>query len=136
MKHVFLCLLLFAVGCTAGRQLLGASDSDTQPSNAELLKQVQALAAKVDQLETKVARYKKASPTGPPEGPKSTESTRKNVASQDVNAGPSTSVTSTIEDNSNLKTPLFGLGYRSNAILSIGAFGELKFGGQEATAWP
>jgi hypothetical protein len=59
MKHVFLSLLLFAVKLSAGRQLLGASDSDTQPSNAELLKQVQALAAKVDQrLETKLARYK------------------------------------------------------------------------------
>jgi outer membrane murein-binding lipoprotein Lpp len=70
MKHVCLSLLLFAVSCTAGRQLLGASDSDTQPSNAELLKQVQALAAKVDQLETKLARYEKSSSTPPAEGPK------------------------------------------------------------------
>jgi hypothetical protein len=89
MKHVFLSLLLLAVSCPAGRQLLGASDSDTQPSNAELLKQVQALAAKVDQLETKLTRYEKAPPTPPAEGPKSMESTGKNVASQDINAGSS-----------------------------------------------
>ena len=132
MKHVFLSLLLLAVSCPAGRQLLGASDSDTQPSNAELLKQLQALAAKVDQLETKLARYEKSSSTPPAEGPKRMESTGKNVASEDINAGSFTSVTSTTEDNSNLKTPLFGLGYRSNATLSIGAYGELKFGGQEA----
>ena len=132
MKHVFLSFLLLAVSCPAGRQLLGASDSDTQPSNAELLKQVQALAAKVDQLETKLARYEKSSSTPPAKAPKSTESTGKSVASQDINAGSSTSVTSTVEDNSSVKTPLFGLGYRSNAVLSIGAYGELKFGGQEA----
>ena len=132
MKRAILSFFLVAISCPAGWQLLGASDSDTQPSNAELLKQVQALAAKVDQLETKLARYEKASPAAPAEGPKNAESTGKKVASQEVNVGSSTSEPSAIEDNSSVKTPLFGLGYRSNAILSIGAYGELKFGGQEA----
>jgi len=132
MKRAILSFFLVAISCPAGWQLLGASDSDTQPSNAELLKQVQALAAKVDQLETKLARYEKASPDAPAEGPTNAESTEKKVASQDVNVGSSTSEPSAIEDNSSVKTPLFGLGYRSNAILSIGAYGELKFGGQEA----
>jgi len=132
MKRAILSCFLVAVSCPAGWQLLGASDSDTQPSNAELLKQVQALAAKVDQLETKLARYEKASPDAPAEGPTNAESTEKKVASQDVNVGSSTSEPSAIEDNSSVKTPLFGLGYRSNAILIIGAYGELKFGGQEA----
>ncbi len=41
----------------------------------------------------------------------------------------STRETSTVSPN---ERDLFGLGYRSNAILSIGAYGELKFGGHEA----
>ena len=42
------------------------------------------------------------------------------------------SAVSTNEMVSSSTQPLFGLGYRSHAILSIGAYGELKFGGQDA----
>ena len=56
------CLLLSGLALGAQR-LPAATSSESQPTNAELLKQVQALATKVDQLEEKLARYEKASPT-------------------------------------------------------------------------
>jgi hypothetical protein len=40
----------------------------------------------------------------------------------------------TDEESASSRTkPLFGLGYRTHAVLSIGAYGELKFGGHEAS---
>jgi hypothetical protein len=129
-KLLISCLLLSALALGAQR-LPAAPSSESQPTNAELLKQVQALAARVDQLEDKLARYEKTSPTPSAERHKTTNSTA-NVASQDINASSSTSAPSTFEDNASVKTPLFGLGYRSNSVLSIGAYGELKFGNQEA----
>jgi hypothetical protein len=139
MKHLFSFLLLLTISYLAVGQILAAEPGDTQPSNAELLKEVQALAAKVDQLEKKLARYEKASPAPPAEGQ---SKINRRVASESISSKDSppqstaasftNSSPSTITAESNAKTPLFGLGYRSDAILSIGAYGELKFGGQEA----
>src|SRR4051812_19389484 len=135
MKH-FACLLLVAVSITASHRLFGLSaSSDPEPSNAELVKQMQALAAKVDQLEMKLARYEKAesTATAPAPAAERPRNVAKDVASQtvDATASPASSNTRVIEP-SNVNAPLFGLGSRSNAILSIGAYGELKFGGHDA----
>ena len=54
------------------------------------------------------------------------------VVKTEAAPGALTAVNGAAEDAAAAKTPLFGLGYRSNATLSIGAYGELKFGGQEA----
>jgi hypothetical protein len=139
MKHLFLFPLLLAICYVAGGQILAVEAGDMQPSNAELLREVRALAAKVDQLEKKLARYEKASPAPLAEGPSkinrrvaSESISSKDSSPQRTKAAPISPSTSAIAAESDTKMPLFGLGYRSNAILSIGAYGELKFGGQDA----
>ena len=46
--------------------------------------------------------------------------------------GPSSAPAAEGESSAVTGNSLFGLGYRSHSILSIGAYGELKFGGQDA----
>jgi outer membrane murein-binding lipoprotein Lpp len=59
MKQLLIsCLLLSALGLGTQR-LPAATSSESQPSDAELLKQVQALAAKVDQLEEQAGPLRK-----------------------------------------------------------------------------
>src|SRR5206468_12668928 len=88
MKH-FACLLLVAVSITASHRLFGLSaSSDPEPSNAELVRQMQALATKVDQLEMKLARYEKAESTATAAAPAAERprNVRKDVASQTIEA--------------------------------------------------
>ena len=124
--------LFFAAAFAVSNHSFAASSAELDPSNAELLKQMQALTAKVNQLEKKLAEYQKNSPP-PAERPAKSGAkvvkTQDSQTSEDDQAGSATAIA---QDSSAAKTPLFGLGYRSNATLSIGAYGELKFGGQEA----
>src|SRR5215469_3197446 len=113
-----------------------AESADQQAAvNAELLKEMKALEAKVATLEKRLEHYENGEVRS--ERTASAHATKKSsdktaLISAENNVGSTTSETSTTEDNSSVKTPLFGLGYLSNAILSIGAYGELKFGGQQA----
>lgn len=98
-------------------------------TNAELLKQMKALEAKVASLEKRLAHYQ--------EGEARTEKPiARSKAEISRNEAPVSSekpsALSAIETVSSSNEPLFGLGYRSHAILSIGAYGELKFWGNGA----
>src|SRR5215468_419522 len=127
MKQLLMsCVLLSALSLGAER-LSAATSSDPEPTNAELLKEVKALAAKVNQLENKLAKYENQE-TVPPAGRR----LRKTERMAESQASASDSVASNSDASSSAKTPLFGLGYRGNAVLNIGAYGELKFGSQEA----
>jgi len=107
-----------------------SSSADQQTvSNAELLQEVKALAAKVGTLEKRLARYENAE-------------ARNESGSAKLSANPHPDAASGVPDKNSVVTSgetaaspnersLFGLGYRSHAILSIGAYGELKFGGQD-----
>jgi hypothetical protein len=132
MKQAILSLF-FAAAFALSNHSLAASSAESEPSNAELLKQMQALTAKVNQLEKKLAKYEKNSTPPPAEGPAKSEAkvvkTQDSLTSQDSQTSSANTI---VQDRSPANTPLFGLGYRSNATLSIGAYGELKFGSQEA----
>jgi hypothetical protein len=104
-----------------------------ETNNAELLKEMKALEAKVASLEKRLANYEKG-------GRRKDDVTAVNGSAssgktiQPINpvvsrstATESANATAPITDQ-----PLFGLGYRSQSVLSIGAYGELKFGGQDA----
>src|SRR5215469_10675753 len=113
----FLCAIFLIVTSSFGQ----SSDS-AGSSNAELLREVKALEAKVAALEKRVARDEdgqaptKTSDKNPPPKASATEPAPA-VDNETVSSSPS--------------QRLFGLGYRSHAILSIGAYGELKFGGMQ-----
>jgi hypothetical protein len=129
MKRIYGLVLVLMFGF--GAVLETKASATAEPSNAELLKQMQALAAKVDQLEKKLARYEKGAVPAPAEGPSKVLSESASESKDSVSEGTG-SGSLAVQDLPASKTPLFGLGYRSNATLSIGAYGELKFGGQEA----
>lgn len=129
--NVLVVMLMFGFGVVIETK----ASASAEPSNAELLKQMQALAAKVDHLEKKLARYEKGAVPAPAEGPSKTPSKAMSASaseSKDTVSPTTGSGSLAVEDLPASKTPLFGLGYRSYATLSIGAYGELKFGGQEA----
>src|ERR1700758_4751225 len=100
----------------------GQSSDSGSSSNAELLREVKALEAKVAALEKRVARYENG------QAPNKTSDTTPPPKASAIEPAP-------LADNeavsSSSNQPLFGLGYRSRAILSIGAYGELKFGGMQ-----
>jgi hypothetical protein len=119
MKRIFaglICLLVF--GFLARSLLVAAAPPGDEDTNRALLKKMEALEAKVDRLEKKLARYEGQSETAAVTSTKSTATISPEPAPLPE------ALTST-------RTPLFGLGYRSNATLSIGAYGELKFGGEQ-----
>lgn len=108
-----------------------SSSADQQTvSNAELLKEMKALEAKVATLEKRLMHYENAE-------------ARNESAEAKLNANPYQNEAPSAPHEESVATgsertaspndrSLFGLGYRSHAVLSIGAYGELKFGGQEA----
>ena len=98
-------------------------------TNAELLKQMKALEAKVATLEKRLAHYEEDEARIEKPIARSKEKISGKQASV---ASEEPSAPSTVETVSSSK-PLFGLGYRSHAVLSNGAYGELKFGGNEAS---
>jgi hypothetical protein len=101
----------------------GQSSDDQSMSNSELIKTVKALQAQVAAMEKRLARYENQQvPAKPPE--KIAQQPR---VSETPPAPPAENVAVASSDQR-----LFGLGYRSNAVLSIGAYGELKFGGHDA----
>lgn len=108
-----------------------APSTDDQPvTNAELLKEIRALSDKVNNLEKRLARYENG------EAPKQTAAAKLKAGPYPESASSATekNTVTTGQESTNAAPPdrsFFGLGYRSNAILSIGAYGELKFGGQE-----
>src|ERR1700758_4082078 len=121
----------------------GQSSDSGSSSNAELLREVKALEAKVAALEKRVARYengqapnKTSETTAPPKAsaaepaPAANSEAITSSSKASTTDPPPPANTEAVTSSSN--EPLFGLGYRSHAILSIGAYGELKFGGQDA----
>jgi hypothetical protein len=124
--------LLLTVCCAilAVVNLSFAESSDQQTAaNAELLKEMKALEAKVASLEKRLERYENGDVRSEKTAAASrTKSSDKAIVSPDEN----NTVATAEEITSSPGRPLFGLGYRSHAVLSIGAYGELKFGGQEA----
>jgi hypothetical protein len=95
------------------------SSTDANPSTAELLRKIEALEAKVQTLQNKVERYESVNhyhgttpmPTARPleqSDPQTPDAAAGGVPINEVNG-----------------TGFFGLGYRSKAILQIGAYGEL-----------
>lgn len=120
------CAILIVVNLS-----LAESSSDQQTAvNAELLKEMKALEAKVASLEKRLQRYENGDVRSEKTAAVSTtkKSSDKTIAISDENNAVATGEGIT----SSSSQPLFGLGYRSHAVLSIGAYGELKFGGNEA----
>ncbi len=106
-----------------------AADQETV-SNAELLREMKALEAKVATLEKRLAHYEKGEARNEGTGAPLNRNPSRDVA-PDASSKNSV-VTSSATTASPNEQALFGLGYRSHTILSIGAYGELKFGGEEA----
>ena len=121
------CAILVAVN------LSFAQSSDQQTAaNAELLKELKALEAKVASLEKRLERYENGEVRSEKTAAASTikKSSDKTMVPSDENNTVATAEGITASSG----RPLFGLGYRSHAVLSIGAYGELKFGGNEASS--
>ncbi|HXA09449.1 MAG TPA: hypothetical protein VNW28_05670 [Chthoniobacterales bacterium] len=98
-------------------------------SNAELLRKMEALEAKVAGLESRLAEYENGGEKNKSAGAK----LKANPYADDA-SGPQGQQSMTARSETAASPndrSLFGLGYRSQAILSIGAYGELKFGGQQ-----
>ncbi|MBA3963322.1 MAG: autotransporter domain-containing protein [Chthoniobacterales bacterium] len=130
LPRIILYLTLFIASLSLANGQTATADQ-LPPSNAEILKELKTLQAKVSTLEQRLARYegKETHEVSVHEKlqinpyPDSNLSTAANSNTQPGAQGRSGAVTG---------QSLFGLGYRSHAILSIGAYGELKFGGQDA----
>jgi hypothetical protein len=130
--------LLLTVCCAilAVVNLSFAESSDQQTAvNAELLKELKALEAKVASLEKRLERYENGGVRS--ERTASAHATTKSSDKTMFTSAETNAVTTSEEVTSSSSKPLFGLGYRSHAVLSIGAYGELKFGGneQESGGW-
>ena len=109
-----------------------AESSDQQTTaNAELLKEMKALEAKVASLEKRLERYENGDIRSEKTATASTKTKSSDKAT--VIRNENNAVVTAEEITSSPGKPLFGLGYRSHAVLSIGAYGELKFGGHEAS---
>ena len=107
-----------------------AESSDQQTAvNAELLKELKALEAKVASLEKRLERYENGDLRSEKTAAAST--TKKSSDKTTVISDQNNAVVTAEGITSSSSQPLFGLGYRSHAVLSIGAYGELKFGGQQ-----
>jgi hypothetical protein len=88
---------------------------------------MKALEAKVASLEKRLERYE----NGDVRSEKTAAaSTTKNRPTRQVISDENNTVATAEGITSSSGKPLFGLGYRSHAVLSIGAYGELKFGGR------
>ncbi len=98
-----------------------------QPDNAMILKKMEELQAKVQTLETRLSKYEGSSPS-----PNSLLD--RSILTEDITGNNAPSAAATETPPRETRPALFGLGYRSNAILSIGAYGEMKFGGQQTAA--
>ncbi|HXX41567.1 MAG TPA: hypothetical protein VEI58_04800, partial [Chthoniobacterales bacterium] len=123
-------LLTVCCALLCGVNLCFAQSSEQESAtNAELLKEMKALEAKVASLERRLKRYE----NGEPQPKNSTASTgAKQLPEKASTVSDQTAAPQHAEGiTSSSSQPLFGLGYRSQSILSIGAYGELKFGGQE-----
>lgn len=108
----------------------GESSDSGGNSNAGLLKELKALEAKVASLEKRLERYENGEV---PSEKMAAASTTKKSSDKTMLIPQGTDAVATSEGiTSSSSQPLFGLGYRSHAVLSIGAYGELKFGSQEA----
>src|SRR6476620_10852543 len=98
-----------------------AESSDQQTAaNAELLKEMKALEAKVASLEKRLERYENGDVRSEKTAAASTatKSSDKAIVSPDENNTVATAEGIT----SSPGRPLFGLGYRGHAVLSIGAY--------------
>jgi hypothetical protein len=108
-----------------------AESSDQQAAtNAELLKEMKALEAKVASLEKRLERYENGEVRS--EKTAAASPTKKSSDKTMLISAENNAVAIGEGSTSSSSQPVFGLGYRSHAVLGIGAYGELKFGGQEA----
>src|SRR6476620_8909132 len=108
-----------------------AESSDQQTAvNAELLKELKALEAKVASLEKRLERYENGDVRS--EKTAAASSTKKLSDKATVIADENATVATAEGITSSSGKPLFGLGYRSHAVLSISAYAELKLDGNEA----
>jgi hypothetical protein len=118
--------------CTSFASAQDTANDNQAATNAELLKEMKALAEKVATLEKRLSRYENAS-SRRDSSSANTKLDTKFHGNEDVPAsGPKDVASSAVSNVSSNERDLFGLGYRSRAVLSLGAYGELKFGGQEA----
>lgn len=131
-------LLVICCACFVLVNLSLAESSDQQTAiNAELLKELKALEAKVASLEKRLEHYengdarREKTATAHPTKKSSDKTMLTSAETSEVATGP---VANSEEITAAPSKPLFGLGYRSHAVLSIGAYGELKFGGNEASS--
>jgi len=99
-----------------------AESSDQQTVvNAELLKELKALEAKVASLEKRLEHYENGDVRGEKTAAAST--IKKSSDKAPVIADETTTVATAEGITTSSGKPLFGLGYRSHAVLSIGAYG-------------
>ena len=125
-------LLIICCGTLVVINLSFAESSDQQTMvNAELLKELKALEAKVASLEKRLERYE----DGEVRSKKTAASaeTRRNSTDKTTAISGGNNMVAIDETTSSSQKPLFGVGYRSHPVLSIGAYGELKFGGHETS---
>lgn len=119
-----------AIACKGHAQTSISPSNQQSASNEELLQELKALEAKVNTLEKRLARYE-----GSEQPSDSAEQHLHANAYSDSEAPASSGKSRVFTSNETHPSPadhrLFGLGYRSNSILSIGAYGELKFGARE-----
>jgi hypothetical protein len=110
------------------------TESDNQAvTNAQLLTEMKALAEKVATLEKRLSRYENDSRRRVSTSDDAKLKT-KFQSNEDIPAsGPKDVASDAPAIALRNERDLFGLGYRSRAVLSLGAYGELKFGGQETS---
>jgi hypothetical protein len=120
----------FVVVCSSIALAETTPSDNRETTNAELMKEVKALAEKVAALEKRISHYEHGEVRNESASAKFNANPYKDEAPSVATNGSMTTSTGTTA--SPYERSLFGLGYHSNAILSIGAYGELKFGGQEA----
>jgi hypothetical protein len=122
-----ICCVIFG-----GLNLSFAESSDQQTAvNAELLKELKALEAKVASLEKRLESYENGEVRSKKTA--AADTTKKSSYTTMPISAENNAIATDEESASSRTKPLFGLGYRTHAVLSIGAYGELKFGGHEAS---
>src|SRR5215471_11379990 len=108
-------LFTICIVCLAETILRADAPAQAPPTNEELLKRIEAMEAQIKSLQSQLQQYQQAT-NAPP-------------TSSEFKPGSLSSTQETPESGS--KRPWFGLGYRSEAALRIGSYGELKFGRQD-----
>jgi hypothetical protein len=112
-RNVLLLMFITTTACTIAHATEASTNAPV--SNEVLLKKIEAMDSRIQSLESQLQQYR--SVTNAP------------ITPSEFMPGsrPATAET----DETVPKKPWFGLGYRSQANLRIGSYGELKFGGMD-----